>query len=74
MRIIAPKEVEAYGCTSIVTTEDDSLSREGQSFNAIMFTVVIINLVGVIEPWSCARLMHELVVKDITMLVQIKQF
>ena len=60
-QIIKNKEVKAYVCTSIVTAQDDALSREGQYYNTMWFAVVIINIVGVITPWSCTRLRHELV-------------
>ena len=53
--IITTKEVNDYGCTSIVSTQDDTLSRLGQCSNAMWCTVVIINHVDIITPWSCAE-------------------
>ena len=47
---IATKEVKAYVCTSIVATQDDTLSREGQCSSSMWFAVVIIILLALLCP------------------------
>ena len=73
--VASNKEFKSFVFTSIFATQDDALSRDGQSSKAMWFTVVIINIIGAIMSLSCSRLSHELVGQCDTMLILIiKQF